>query len=430
MKMRFRPVKYTLSGILALSVAVSASRAGEWTLSGTTEKEAALYQPGEPMVFRVRLQEDGHPAGGLKLRWTRTGDDGKTEQGEAVASATEPLVITTSTGTPGFVRIQVEAVDEAGKPVMGSKQIPVRFDGGAGVEPEKLGQGVPEPADFDTFWKAQVERLKEVPLKFTMTEAVSADPAYVTYDVKIDCAGGKPVSGYLTKPKDAAPKSLRAQGAYMGYGISSAKPYTAPGTMMLCINAHGIENGKEPEYYKGLGLEKYGFKNDENAKPETSCFRGMILRVLRSLEFLKAQPEWNGRDLIVSGGSQGGFQALSGAALDRDVTKCMVNVPWMCDLGGVTEGRLRGWRPDYAGGLGYYDSVNMAKRIACPVTITAGLGDYVCPPSGVAVLYNNLQSARQLDLVQGMTHQYSPPKPQQKITLKADAAVVPAQGRP
>lgn len=430
MKMRFGPVRCTLFGILALSAAAAASRAGELTLSGTTDKEAALYQPGEPMVFKIRMMEDGRAAEGRKLRWTRTGDDGKTEKGEAMASATEPLVITTSTDKPGFVRIQVEAVDEAGKPVVGAKQIPVRFDGGAGVEPEKLVQGVPEPADFDTFWRAQIERLKEVPLKFTMTEAPSADPAYVTYDVKIDCVGGKPVSGYLTRPKDAAPKSLRANGAYMGYGVSSAKPYTAPGTMMLCINAHGIENGKEPEYYKGLGLEKYGFKNEENARPETSYFNGMILRVLRSLEFLKAQPEWNGRDLIVSGGSQGGFQALSGAALDRDVTKCMVNVPWMCDLGGVTVERLRGWRPDYADGLGYYDSVNMAKRIACPVLITAGLGDYVCPPSGVTVLYNNLKSAKQLDLVQGMTHQYSPPKPQQKITLKADTAPVSSQGQP
>ncbi|GAT35452.1 cephalosporin-C deacetylase [Terrimicrobium sacchariphilum] len=409
-----------LLGVLALSIAATAGWAVELTLSGKTDKEVALYQPGEPMVFQVQLLEDGKPVGDRRLRWTRTGDDGKTEKGETVASATGPLVITTSTDQPGFVRIQVEAVDDAGKPLLGSKQIPIRFDGGAGVQPEKLVQGAPEPADFDTFWKTQVERLKEVPMKFTMTEVSSADPAYVTYDVKIDCAGGKPVSGYLTKPRDAAPKSLRANGVYMGYGVSSAKPYTAPGTMMLCINAHGIENGKEAEYYKGLGLEKYGFKNEENARPETAYFNGMILRVLRSLEFLKAQPEWNGRDLIVSGGSQGGFQALSGAALDKDVTKCMVNVPWMCDLAGVNVGRLRGWRPDYAEGLGYYDSVNMARHIACPVTITAGLGDYVCPPSGVAVLYNNLKSAKQLDLVQGMTHQYSPPKPQQKIALKAD----------
>ncbi len=427
MRLRLPSLPTPLIGILSLALAGSMACAGEWTISGTTEKEVPLFQPGEAMVFKVQLMEDGKPAGGKKLRWTRTGDDGKTESGEAMAVSTEPLVITTATDKPGFVRIQVEALDEAGKPLVGNKQVPVRFDGGAGVEPEKLVQGVAEPADFDAFWKDQIERLKEVPLKFTMTEVTSADPAYVTYDVKIDCAGGKPVSGYLTKPRDAAPKSLRANGVYMGYGISSAKPYTAPGTLMLCINAHGIENGRDADYYKGLGLDKYGFNNEENAKPETSYFNGMILRVLRSLEFLKAQPEWNGRDLIVSGGSQGGFQSLAGAALDKDVTKCMVNVPWMCDLGGVTIGRLRGWRPDYAEGLGYYDSVNMGKRIACPVTITAGLGDYVCPPSGVSVLYNNLRSEKQLELIQGMTHQYTPPKPHQKISLKAAAAAASPQ---
>src|SRR5690606_22793778 len=105
--------------------------------------------------------------------------------------------------------------------------------------------GIQEPVDFDNFWSAQTAKLKEVPLKFTMTEVPSSDPAFVTYDVKIDCAGGMPVSGYLTKPKDAAPKSLKANGTYMGYGVGSAKPYSAPGMMLLCINAHGIENGKD-----------------------------------------------------------------------------------------------------------------------------------------------------------------------------------------
>jgi len=378
------------------------------------------------MIFQVQLLDDGKPAAGRKLEWQRRGDDGKTETGSAVSSDTSPLVITTSLDRPGFVRIEVDAVDDQGKPILDATNARARFDGGAGVEPEKLIQGIPEPADFDRFWSTQVARLKDVPAKATLTEVPSPDPAFVTYDVKVDCAGGKPVSGYLTKPKDAAPKSLRATAAYMGYGVSSAKPYYAPGTMTLCINAHGIENGRDPDYYKNLPLAKYGFNNEENAKPETSYFNGMVLRVLRSLEFLKVQPEWNGKDLTVTGGSQGGFQSLCGAALDRDVTKCMVNVPWMCDLGGVSAGRVRGWRPDYAEGLGYYDSVNMAKRITCPTTICAGLGDSVCPPSGVSVLYNNLKCPKELNFVQGMTHQFFPKNNIQRIELKSGGAAAAA----
>lgn len=406
---------------LVLALAPRPGWAGELSFKGITEKPEAVFASGEAITFKVQLLEDAKPVADRKLRWKRTGDDAKTESGDAVSSETEPLAISTSMDKPGFVRIEVWPIDDQGKALLDAKKLPIRFDGGAAVEPSKLTQAVPEPADFDKFWEKQIATLKDVPLKFTMTEVPSTDPAFVTYDVKIDCAGGRPVSGYLTKPKDAASKSLKANGAYMGYGVSSAKPYQFPGMLLLTINAHGIENGRDPEYYKGLNLAKYAFNSEENAKPETSYFHGMILRVLRSLEFLKAQPEWNGKDLIVSGGSQGGFQALAGAALDHDVTKCMVNVPWMCDVAGTSAGRLKGWRPDYAEGLGYYDAVNMARRITCPTTISAGLGDYVCPPSGVTVLYNNLGGGKHLDLVQGKTHQFTP-KDAQKIVLKSQGA--------
>ena len=68
--------------------------------------------------------------------------------------------------------------------------------------------------------------------------------------------------------------------------------------------------------------------------------------------------------------------------------------PWCCDLGGIRLNRLRGWRPDFTDALGYYDPVNMAKRIHCKTSITSGLGDYVCPPSGVSVLYNNIKAPK------------------------------------
>ncbi len=408
---------------LCFRLGASVLQAGDLSVVGTTDKETALYQPGETMLFSVRVLEDGKPVAGKNLKWTRTGDDAKTETGTAVSSASGPLALSTSLDVPGFVRIEVALVDEAGKPVMDAQNKPIRFDGGAGVDVEKL-DGVPEPADFDAFWARQKARLAEVPMKFTLTEVASPDPAFTVYDVKIDCAGGKPVSGYFTKPRNAASNSLKAHATYNGYGVASAAIRCEKDTLMLNINAHGIENGKDPDFYKNLKegeLKGYAFNNDENAKPETAYFNGMILRVLRALEFLKSQPEWNGKDLLVSGGSQGGFQSLAAAALDKDVTRCDTFIPWCCDLGGITLGRLRGWRPDDAPGLAYYDGANMAKRITCPVTIVAGLGDYTCPPSGICVLYNNLKSAasRRLEFIQGKTHAYTPPSGQ-RFVLKSE----------
>ncbi len=395
--------------------------AGTFTMNWETDKSPVTYAPGDKMVFKVQLLEDGKPVAGKKLKWTRRGDDGKTANGVAVCSEKEPAIIESSIDSPGFVHVAISVLDENGKPVKDAKNQDLKFEGGAGADIAKLASA-PEPKDFDEFWKKQKEKLAAVPVKATLAEVPSENPRFVVYDVKIDCAGGKPVSGYFTKPKDAKEKSLSGKVSFMGYGVSSPKPEYRDGGMTLSINAHGIENGKDADYYAKLKdgeLKGYAFKNDENANPETSYFNGMMLRVMRALEFVRIQPEWNGKELISAGGSQGGLQAISGAALDPAVTMCYAYKPWCCDLSGINSGRVRGWRPDWADGLAYYDNVNHAKRIKCKIAISSGLGDYVCPPSGVTILYNNISAPKQIDYIQGTTHGYDAPNPK-KFTLKKD----------
>lgn len=395
---------------LAVVCMSSSLLAGTFSFSGKSDRDEAIYKPGETMTFQVQLLEDGKPVAGKKLRWTRRGDDQKNEKGEGVSSATEPLTITTSLSTPGFVHIVVEAIGDDGKLINNDKNNPIRFEGGAGAEIEKLAS-IPEPADFDAFWTKQKARLKDVPIKADLKEVSGKKDGFVVYDIKVDCAGGKPVSGYLVIPKDAKPKSLPAQLLYQGYSVSGAGINAVPGKIALTINAHGIENGREKEYYSALGqseLKGYAFNKTENENPETAYFNGMVLRVLRSLEYIKTRPEWDGKQLDVSGGSQGGLQSLWAAGLDSDVTACNVGKPWCCDLGGVTLNRVKGWRPDWTPALGYYDAVNFAKRIKCPVQIRAGLGDYVCPPSGIVALYNNISAPKKITYIQGSTHGIDP----------------------
>jgi len=402
---------------LAAALCGAMAFAGELSFRGETDKSPVTYKPGEKMIFRVQLLDDSKPLAGKKLKWTRRGDDQKTDKGEAVSSATQPLIIETSIDMPGFVHITVNVFNDNGKAAKDAKNKDIKFDGGAGVELAKLAS-LPEPGDFDAFWAKQKEKLAKVPLKSSLTEIPSGNPKFLVYDVKVDCVGGKPVSGYFAKPKDAAAKSLPAQVNFRGYGVGSAMLYTQAGKLIFSFNTHSIENGKDEAYYKKLGegeLSGYAFNKEQNSNPETAYFNGMILRVLRALEFIKAQPEWDGKNLIMQGGSQGGFMALVAAGLDADVTRCAAVKPWCCDLGGVTLGRLRGWRPDYTAALDYYDPVNHAKRIKGETVIFSGLGDYACPPSGLTVLYNNIKAPKQIEYTQGVTHGYAPPNPQKFI---------------
>lgn len=418
----FSKLSMALAFQLLLAVTLMAAN---YSFFGTTDKNPLEYQPGEEMIFTIQALCDGKPVDGVRVLWTRTGDDGEKAEGEAVSSASEPIVVKTSIKTPGFVYVFARAVDESGKPIP-RDPLPtycknVEFYGGAGVLLDQI-KGSPEPEDFDAYWARQKARLAEVPMEVEMVPVESGNPNVLCYDVKVKCLGA-PVSGYLCLPKNAEPKSLKASVSFHGYGFSGANKPVGAGTNSIAfdVNAHGYLNGQPQEYYDNLSkttLRGYGFSKTENETPETAYFNGMMLRVMRALQFVKSRPEWNGKDLLVSGGSQGGFQCISAAGLDSDVTECRANVAWCLDLAGATKmNRLNGWRPEWTEALGYFDPANHAKRIHCRMVLSAGLGDYVCPPSGQMVLFNHLNCPKELTFNQGCTHGYHMPDcPSFKLT--------------
>ena len=431
-------------------------------LKGTTDKNPLFYGQGEPMVFTIEPQgiEDPVPEGAYFLDWTRTGDDGVRENGRVPFDG-KPFVYTTSLAKPGFVRIQAEVVTPDGKPYQkkftGDATTPegqvamnkfekskktIFFDGGAGVDIDTLQAGAPEPEDFDDFWARQKALLAEVPIQAKRIEIPCDSPDVRLYAISIDCAGPAPVTGYLSIPKAADDgKTYPARIGTPGYGVREQEPPKAPSAwgIGLTINAHGFllrEFGATDEYYKSFpdtiksNGRTYGLDPVQNADPETAYFRGMILRMIRALQYVKSLPEWNGRELIVSGGSQGGTFAIWGAGCGEGVTRAESSITGFCDLGAELVGRLRGGWPKvaYVPALGYFDPVNFAKRIpdTCRVAIPrAGLGDYTCQPSGIAVLWNNLRCPKSIVWMQGSEHGYVPPAYEGRDFKREAAAAAP-----
>lgn len=389
----------------------------EYAIHGATDKAIAIYQPGEEMTFTIKVLENDKPVTGKKLKWARGGDDGKWEKGEA-ESTEEGVQIKAKIDRPGFVRLRVEAFGDDGKQLQGvhsdvanNKYGNVFFAGGACASPEKL-TSTEEPADFDRFWKEVKADVAAVPMKAEVKELECKDKNYKLYAVKIDCAGPRPVTGYLTIPVDAKEKSLKGSLRFHAYGVRRQwRPATGvPNAICFEVNAHGMELEQPQEYYDKLAkdLANYAFNKDENADPKKAYFYGMACRLLRAFEYVKSRPEWNGKDLESNGRSQGGMQGLWGAALVPEVTASDIWSPWCCDLGGINVGRSRGWRPDWTKALDYYDPVFHAKRIkTAKVHLTVNYGDTTCPPSGVWIVYNNLGTPnKSMEVKQGCTHGY------------------------
>ncbi|MDO5320475.1 MAG: acetylxylan esterase, partial [bacterium] len=398
-------------GVLSILGLFSAG-AENLSFIGDTDKDPLSYKLNETITFTVKLvDKDANNAAvaGRELRWTLSHDE-KTLDKSGTATSDNPLVVTTAMSKPGFARLVVE-VKDGGAWLNGTTQV---FDGGAGADVLNI-QEWPEPADFRSFWTTATNTLYTTAYTPVCTNFVPAGAAagvqYFLFELPT-LPGLLPATGILAKPEGADPASCGVVATFNGYGFgATALPNAATvlkGNIVINVARHG-EYPVHPDasYYTDLQngpMKSFCFRNLDGTVQQTDQY-GMILRDLRALQFAKSLPEWNHETVEVSGGSMGGYQSLAMAGLDADVTKCTVNIPWHVDLSsGVKYGRMTGWRPEWTANMDYVDAKNFAKLIHCPVTFTAGLGDYVCPPSGEVLLWKNLPEPKKVTWTQNSSH--------------------------
>ena len=378
-------------------------------LNVVTDRPDAIYNTGEEATFLISVTKDGKPlAGENGMTVTYRVDDfissGPDYPNGKLTVGSEPAIVKVTCSKPGFLRCMV-TLDE-------NRQL--TKTAGAAFSPLEIEPSLPVPADFDEFWTEQKRKLAEVPAKAKLTPVQQPDKKIECFDLQVDCLGGAPVSGYLGKPKDAKPKSLPAILWVHGAGVRSSSLSNAikganQEMLSLDINAHGLPNGKSAEFYK----EQYagplkGYPHFGREDRETTYFVGMFLRLIRALDYLTSQPEWDGKTLIVIGHSQGGGQALAAGGLDQRVTFIATGVPAICDHSGRAAGRINGWPklvttlPDGSPAgtelkaAQYVDAVNFASRAKADAIMSVGFIDVTCPPSSCYAAYNQLKGKKQV----------------------------------
>ncbi|MGN1095272.1 MAG: acetylxylan esterase, partial [Eubacteriales bacterium] len=375
-----------------------------------TEKPPIAYRCGENIVFELTLKEDGKISSCHTIKWNISADFTECREGSASGKSGK-ISLNASLDKPGFIYVRAWAVNENGE----NEEDSIPFDGGAGVEIENIVSATKKPEGYDDFWESCRKELYAVPPEIIEKEKLpdSAEhPNHDIYDMKIACAGGTPISGILTIPRGKSALPCRA--IYQGYGVKSAWFDFSDDEIQFCINAHGIENRKPDEYYAELTkgrLARYGFDEKQNQNPHTCYFKYMMIRAAGALRFLMTLPEWDGKNLIARGGSQGAVQAMQATNLVPQVSLLDIFVPWLCDIRGEDVGRLCGWGEFGTRAILFFDSTLRAPYIKCKTVIRAGLGDYTSPPAGVCAMYNALSSKeKELTLVQGMCHTYEAPE--------------------
>ncbi|HWL07015.1 MAG TPA: acetylxylan esterase [Planctomicrobium sp.] len=380
----------------------------------TADHPDSHYRVGETATFTIQASQGGKPLEEGDVLFAFSKDGWQPNSSQTVKVQNGKAQASSQLDEPGFLLLRATC----GKTTALA---------GVAFDPQDLKPSLPVPNDFEQFWEKQKAELAKIPLKSTLTPVQAPVEGVDAFDVQIDGLGG-PVSGYFGRPKDAKPKSLPAILFVHGAGVRSSSlgntswAAREEGMLALDINAHGIPNGKPNEFYTDLtngDLKDYRYRGREDR--EKSYFKGMFLRMVRAIDFLTSQPEWDGKTVIVYGSSQGGYQAIAAAGIDSRVTLICAGVPAGCDHTGIVVNRINGWpklvpndssgKPDPAvlEASRYFDCVNFAARAKCKrAVVTVGFIDTTCPPTGIYAAFNALPVSKAIHFDAGAGHRNTP----------------------
>jgi len=288
---------------------------------------------------------------------------------------------------------------------------------GAAVAPGGLGLSTPRPTDFDAFWDAKLAAQAKVSVNPSVTAIQSDIPGIEESTFVLDAMGSK-VHGYVAKPGRPGkfPAIIQLQYA----GIYALDPHWAAqrasdGWLVINVDAHdklpSDPSGDIPKSYVAVG----------NTDREKSYFLNMYLRDSRALDYLLTRPDWDGKTIVLTGGSQGGQQSFALAGLRPEkITAVLVCVPAGADTNGDLHGRKSGfpnWPSDNPKAMEtalYFDPVNFASRISAPVMAGMGFIDTVSPPAGIWTALNRIPGPTEpLPLIESEHDNFTPDKGRQ-----------------
>jgi cephalosporin-C deacetylase-like acetyl esterase len=128
---------------------------------------------------------------------------------------------------------------------------------------------------------------------------------------------------------------------------------------------------------------------------------------IRAVDFINSLPEFDGENLAVNGGSQGGALSIITAGLDNRIKYLAAFYPALSEMTGYLKGRAGGWphmyksfdknkNPNWINTTAYYDVVNFARKLKIPGWYSWGFNDNVCPPTSMYAAYNSITAPKEL----------------------------------
>ena len=368
-----------------------------------------------PDLIAVPYHASGIYAVGEKVGWTFSLREGMSAPNgkytyvlrrntQAVAAAGD-LDLSSGKATLEFTQNQPEMlylqISTPGYPLGGGRT----QNFGAAISPTKLEPVVPRPRDFDRFWRGKIAELEKVPENPVLTPGDSGNPDIDYGTIRMDHVNGTHVYGQIAKPKRPGkfPAVLILQWASPPYPLQKSwvLDRAKEGWLALNIEPHDVLPTEAAAYYRGLPNEIKHYESLGNDDRDKSYFVEMYLRDYRAVDYLTQRPDWDGKTLVVMGGSMGGQQSLCVAGLHPRITHVIVEEPAGCDLQAGLHDREEGYpffttsNPKVMEAAPYVDAVNFASHIHARSLVAMGFVDTVAPPCGIWTAFNQIRGPKE-----------------------------------
>lgn len=262
---------------------------------------------------------------------------------------------------------------------------------------EAYGTTTRRPGDFDQVWNEILDSLAKIPLNAEVEHLPlrSTDDVDV-FEVRYDSLDQVRIACWYCLPRSSSerlPAIIHVPG-YVSEPLMP-KPTALKGFAALSVAPRGKlrSNGQFNPGYPGLLTHNIVDRN-------TYSYRGFYADAVRAVDFLLGRPEVDPSRIGVTGSSQGGALTIVTAALRSEIACAAAGAPYLC--GFMDSARLTHSYPyeeineylrrhpdreeQVRRTLEYFDGINFAPRISCPIIVNIGLQDDVCPPeTGFAV---------------------------------------------
>ena len=290
------------------------------------------------------------------------------------------------------------------------------------IAPEKYVTKVEKPADFDHYWAGVLHQAAKIPLDAEVrrdplrsSEDVDVYEAFYTSLDSVRIAGWYaipkipvgPLPAILTGPGYVGEPSIPKDWANRGYAAFSVAPRGK-----LRSN-HQFNPG-----YPGLLTHGIVDRNSYS-------YRGFYVDMWRGVDFLLSREEVDAKRIGVVGSSQGGALALTTSVMRSEIKVASVGIPYLSGIIDAIELthtypyqeindylRLHPERRDaVVETLAYFDCMNFADKIQCPIIVNVGVQDNLCPiETGYAVFNAIGSNDKKLYAYEGQGHDGGPPE--------------------